>query len=59
MTRNELARALSLPIQSICGRVGELKDDGLVIEGAAVEDPTTHRRCKTVLIAPDLLEGLT
>ncbi|MBD1412891.1 MarR family transcriptional regulator [Burkholderia contaminans] len=55
MTRNDLARVLRLPIQSICGRIGELKDEGLVVEGETIEDPRTHRSCKTIRIAPDLL----
>ncbi|MCA8013350.1 MarR family transcriptional regulator [Burkholderia vietnamiensis] len=54
-TRNELSRILGLSIQSICGRIGTLKDEGLVIEDTPRKDPITGRSGKPVRIAPDIL----
>lgn len=53
-TRNELSRILRLPIQSICGRIGTLKGEGLVVEDAPRKDPITERSTKPVRISPDI-----
>lgn len=58
MTRNELSRHFHYPIQSICGRIGELKKGGLVVEDAPRIDPITARKTKPVRLAPDLITGL-
>lgn len=54
LSRNELSRVTGFQLSAICGRVGELKDAGLVVEDAPRRDPTTGRSCKPVRIAPDL-----
>ncbi|SIT50477.1 hypothetical protein BN2476_830048 [Paraburkholderia piptadeniae] len=53
MSRNEIARFFDLPIQSVCGRIGELKEQGLVIEDAPKFDPGTERMVKPVRAALD------
>ncbi|CAB3779290.1 hypothetical protein LMG28688_00792 [Paraburkholderia caffeinitolerans] len=57
MSRNEIARHFDMPIQSVCGRVGELKDDGLVVEDLPKLDAGTDRMVKPVRAAPDLFAG--
>ena len=54
-SRNELSRDLNLPIQSICGRIGELKDDDLVVEDSPRRDAITGRKVKPIRISPDLI----
>jgi len=51
LSRNELSRALGYPLQSICGRIGELKKNRLVTEGEPRRDPFTHRLVKPVRVA--------
>jgi predicted transcriptional regulator len=58
LTRNEIAREFDMPIQSVCGRVGELKAEGLVVEDAPRLDPVTLRKVKPVRATPDLFHTL-
>ncbi|HDR9065515.1 TPA: MarR family transcriptional regulator [Burkholderia contaminans] len=54
LSRNDIARIFGFPIQSVCGRIGELKAEGLVVEDAPRLDPFTERKVKPVRAAPDL-----
>lgn len=54
LSRNDLSRIFSFPLQSVCGRVGELKAQGLVVEDLPRLDPLTRRMVKPVRAAPDL-----
>jgi hypothetical protein len=54
-SRNDLATMTGFRLGSVCGRVGELKAAGLVIELAKRRCPQTGKLVKPVKIAPDLL----
>lgn len=58
MTRNEIAREFDMRIQSVCGRIGELKAEGLVVEESPRLDPITLRNVKPVRATPDLFHTL-
>lgn len=57
LSRTDLSIVLGIKLQSVCGRVGELKADGLVIEDAPRRCPHSGRMVKPVRIAPDLFTG--
>jgi hypothetical protein len=48
-TRQEIADALGLKLQTVCGRVGELKEQGLVWEGSDTRDKRRVVRAKRVV----------
>jgi hypothetical protein len=50
LTRNEIARVARLPIQSVCGRVGELLEEGRIMRGGHRPD-TVSGRTNEILIA--------
>jgi hypothetical protein len=54
-SRTDLSKIFGYPIQSVCGRIGELKDDGLVIELPKRRCPHTGQLVKPIQAAPDLL----
>jgi len=56
-SRTDLSKIFGYPIQSICGRIGELKEDGLVVELPKRRCPHTGQLVKPVQIAPDLLSN--
>ncbi len=58
LSRSDLAHILGLRLQSVCGRINELKNDGLVIEDAPRRCPRSGRLVKPVRVAPDLLDRL-
>ncbi|MEQ0775932.1 hypothetical protein ABLT15_26860 [Paraburkholderia tropica] len=59
LTRNEIAREFDMRIQSVCGRIGELKAEGLVVEDSPPRlDPVTLRNVKPVRATPDLFHTL-
>lgn len=43
VSNREISKALGLPINSVTGRVKELRDDGLVVEGCIRWDSVTRR----------------
>lgn len=51
-TRNELARASGLPIQSVCARIGELLESRDVYRGANRPDLITGHRNETIHATP-------
>lgn len=58
LTRNEIAREFDMRIQSVCGRIGELKAEGLVVEDSPRLDPITLRNVKPIRATPDLFHTL-
>lgn len=47
-SRRELARAMGLELSSVCGRVNELLQVGLLVEGEARRCSVTHKRIHPV-----------
>jgi CRP-like cAMP-binding protein len=54
LSRTDIANLTGIRLASVCGRVAELRDDGLVIEPATRKCPTSGRMVKVVQAAPDL-----
>lgn len=54
-SRTDLSKIFRYPIQSVCGRIGELKDEGMVIELAKRRCTHTGQLVKPIQAAPDLL----
>ena len=48
-TRQEIADGLEMKLQTVCGRVAELKDQGLVWEGSDTRDGRRVIRAKRVV----------
>ena len=55
LSRTDIANLTGIRVGSVCGRVAELRDDGLVIEPGTRKCPHTGKSVKIVQIAPDLL----
>lgn len=56
LSRNEIARWLGIPIQSVCARINELVGAGLVADDVKrKKDEITGRTVKLVFPTPDLL----
>lgn len=47
-SRRELARAMGLELSSVCGRVNELLQAGLLVEGESRRCSVTHKRIHPV-----------
>ncbi|MDF2434745.1 MAG: hypothetical protein JWP44_4376 [Mucilaginibacter sp.] len=59
LSRNDISHALNIPLQSVCGRVRTLLDDGLLVEDEQTRKcPWTGRSVRPVRIAPDLFATL-
>jgi hypothetical protein len=54
-TRTNIAALTGMRLGSVCGRVAELRAEGLVIEPTSRKCPTSGRMVKCVQAAPDLL----
>jgi hypothetical protein len=54
-TRTNIASLTGMRLGSVCGRIAELRAEGLVIEPTTRKCPTSGRMVKCVQAAPDLL----
>jgi predicted transcriptional regulator len=55
LSRTDIANMTGIRLSSVCGRIAELRDDGLVIEPGTRKCPHTGKTVKIVQAAPDLL----
>lgn len=55
LSRTEIANLTGMRLGSVCGRVSELRAEGLVFEPSTRTCPTSGRTVKVVQAAPDLL----
>jgi hypothetical protein len=56
-TRHELAHLLNRPISSMCGRIHELEDAGIVIETGETRPTQYGKEATVVRLAPRLCAG--
>lgn len=56
-TRTNIATLTGMRLGSVCGRVAELRAEGLVIEPSRRICPTSGKLVKVVQAAPDLLSA--
>jgi hypothetical protein len=48
----DIANHLDMRVATVCGRLGELKEAGLILEGDPKHSASTGKRVKTYVIAP-------